>query len=277
MRSIIYVSIFYLFIGSMSHKLRAQGCVAVRQMGGINPLSSNGYTLPKGEFQIGTSYRYFHSFRHFIGSVEQPQRQTKGGGFDENGREKGNAVNIYSHAIDLNLSYALTNRIQINVSIPYVSNERSQVLAVKKDSDGQTTEGIRYSVYAKGLGDIRINSTFWVFDPAKATQGNLLIGAGLKLNTGSHTAKDNGLALDDSGNVVTTRQTMDQAIQPGDGGIGFLLSYRDSKKYIKTSTVLAMDIIYLILKNRMALTRARINLDMMFTLVQINILRALVS
>jgi hypothetical protein len=44
----------------------SQGCVAVRQMGGLNPLSSYGYTLPKGEFQVGAGYRYFHSFIKFI-------------------------------------------------------------------------------------------------------------------------------------------------------------------------------------------------------------------
>src|SRR5260221_3088123 len=224
MKPIFYIFLFFVicFAGALS-KVQAQGCVAVRLMGGVNPLSTNGYTLPKGEFQLGTSYRYFHSFRHFVGSVEQPQRQTTGGGFDENGKEKGNAVNIYSHAVDLNLSYGITNRIQVNVSIPYVNNERSQVLATKKDAvTGETLEGIRYSVFAKGLGDIRINTTYWVFDPTTATKGNLLIGAGLKLNTGSHTAQDYGLALDPTTKaVITTKQTMDQAIQPGDCGIGF--------------------------------------------------------
>ena len=235
MKTKIYLILFILVLGVASHKVQAQGCVAVRQMGGINPLSTNGYTLPKGNFQIGTSYRYFHSFRHFVGSVEQPQRQTSGGGFDENGHEKGNAVNIYSHAIDLNISYAVSDRIQVNVSIPYVHNERSQVLATKKDAvTGQTLEGTRYSVYAKGLGDVRINTTFWVFDPAKATKGNLLIGAGLKLNTGSHTRKDNGLALDPTtGDVITTRQTMDQAIQPGDGGIGFSVELQGFRQIYK--------------------------------------------
>src|SRR6267378_5131800 len=113
--------------------LHAQGCVAVRQMGGINPLSTSGYTLPKGEFQIGTSYRYFHSFRHFVGTEEQPQRQNTGGGFDANGNEKGNAVNIYSHAVDINISYGISDRLQVNLFIPWVHNERSQVLATKKD------------------------------------------------------------------------------------------------------------------------------------------------
>src|SRR6187551_1229677 len=164
MKARIYFSIlFILFSATRYFDANAQGCVAVRQMGGINPLSASGYTLPKGEFQIGTSYRYFHSFRHFVGTEEQPHRQTTGGGFDENGNEKGNAVNIYSHAIDLNISYAITDRLQVNLVVPYVHNERSQVLAVKRDPvTNQTLEGIRYSVFAQGLADIRLSANYWL-------------------------------------------------------------------------------------------------------------------
>src|SRR5882672_3973517 len=157
MKKNLHVPLLFVLscMAASTNSLHAQGCVAVRQMGGINPLSTSGYTLSKGEFQVGTSYRYFHSFRHFVGTTEQPQRQNTGGGFDANGNEKGNAVNIYSHAVDLNISYGITDRLQVNLFIPYVNNERSQVLATKKDPvTGQTLEGTRYSVYAKGIGDI---------------------------------------------------------------------------------------------------------------------------
>jgi hypothetical protein len=236
MKRIVYLTILLVAFLTVTHSnVKAQGCVAVRQMGGMNPLSTNGYTLPKGEFQLGTSYRYFHSFRHFVGSEEQPQRQTTGGGFDENGNEKGNAVNIYSHAVDLNISYGLSDRFQVNLSIPYVHNERSQVLAVTKDPvTGQTLEGIRYSVFAQGLADIRLNTTFWVFNPTTATKGNLLIGAGIKLNSGSHTVQDVGLALDPvTGEVTHPTVTMDQAIQPGDGGIGFSVELQGFRQLYK--------------------------------------------
>lgn len=232
MKSNLYLFIFLLLLitSTVNHNLRAQGCVAVRQMGGINPLSTNGYTLPKGEFLIGTSYRYFHSFRHYVGTEEQPHRQNTGGGFDSNGNEKGNAVNIYSHAIDLNISYALTNRIQLNVSIPYVNNERSQVLATKKDpATGKTLEGTRYSVYAKGLGDIRVSANYWLFNPTAAAKGNLMVGAGLKLNTGSHSVKDNAPQSDGTTQLVV----MDQAIQPGDGGIGVSIELQGFRQLYK--------------------------------------------
>lgn len=204
-------------------QLFSQGCVAVRQMGGVNPLSSNGYTLPKGEFQIGASYRHFHSWRHFVGTEEQPERQTKGGGFDANGKERGNAVNIYSHALDLNISYGLSDRIQLNVSIPYVHNERSQVLTT------DAGDKYRYSVYAQGLGDIRISGSYWVFNPATAHKGNLLVGLGIKTNSGNHSVKDNAPQPDGS----TKSVIMDQAIQPGDGGVGFSLELQGFRQLFK--------------------------------------------
>jgi len=213
----------------------AQGCVAVRAMGGINPLSATGYTLPKGHFQIGTNYRYFHSFRHYVGTEEQTQRQHTGGGFDANGNEKGNAVNIYSHAIDLSISYGISDRFQVNLVIPYVHNERSQVLATKKDpATGQTLEGTRYSVYAQGLADIRMSANYWVFDPATHQNGNLMVGLGVKLNTGSHSKTDDAIALDPTTKqVITQNQTMDQAIQPGDGGIGISVEMQGFKQIYK--------------------------------------------
>lgn len=133
---LIFLSIALMII--INYNSAAQGCVAVRQMGGVTALGSpdNSYNLSKGDLQAGVNYRYFHSWRHFVGTDEQPQRQTLG-----------NAVNIYSHAVDLNLSYGLTNRLQFNLSLPYVHNERSQTLVQNKDT--ATGKLTRYSLFAR--------------------------------------------------------------------------------------------------------------------------------
>lgn len=220
MKKNIYVSILILVVSCACYELRAQGCVAVRQMGGNVVGATSGYNLPKASLQAGVGYRYFHSWRHFVGTEEQPHRQNTGGGHDANGKERGNAVNIYSHAVDLNISYGLTDRIQLNVSIPYVNNERSQVL---RTTAGDTS---RYSVFAKGLGDIRISGNYWVFSPEKATTGNLSLGLGVKLNTGSHSVKDNAPQADGTRANVT----MDQALQPGDGGVGISVELQGFRK-----------------------------------------------
>lgn len=221
---ILFVAIIIVAANSATH---AQGCVAVRQMGGVHTLCggtvSNSYNLGKGEFQVGASYRYFHSWRHFVGTEEQHERQTTGGGIGPDGKDRGNAVNIYSHAVDLNLSYGLSDRFQLNASIPWVHNERSQVL---RSTIIDTT---RYSVYAKGLGDVRLSANYWVFNPEKAQNGNLMLGLGLKLNTGSHSETDEALQVDGS----KLSAVMDQAIQPGDGGIGVSVELQGFKKLYK--------------------------------------------
>jgi hypothetical protein len=208
-----FIFILFLTIAFYTQNMTAQGCVAVRQMGGQNMNTSGSYNLNKGEFQAGANYRYFHSWRHFVGKEEQPHRQTTGGGFDSNGKERGNAVNIYSHAVDLNISYGLTDRIQLNATLPYVNNERSQVLKQKTP----VVNTYRYSVYADGIADARLSVNYWFIDPLKAQKGNIMLGLGVKLNNGSHDETDDAPQTDGTiKNVV-----MDQAIQPGDGGVGF--------------------------------------------------------
>jgi hypothetical protein len=207
-----------LLIVVFNFNAAAQGCVAVRQMGGVTALCGpDAYNLSKGDFQIGVNYRHFHSWRHFVGTDEQPQRQVLG-----------NAVNIYSHAVDLNLSYGLTNRLQFNVSIPYVHNERSQTLTLNKDTaSGKLT---RYSVFAQGLADVRLGLNYWVIAPEKVVNGNLMIGFGLKLATGSHSTTDDALQKDGSHASAVN----DQAIQPGDGGVGFSLEFQGFTKIYKS-------------------------------------------
>jgi hypothetical protein len=220
-RIYIFLLISVLFT---QFKAVAQGCVAVRQMGGVSTLcsSNNSYNLSKGDFQVGTNYRYFHSWRHFVGKEEQPQRQTTGGGLGSDGKDRGNAVNIYSHAIDLNLSYGLTNRIQLYVSIPYVHNERSQVLR----QTAPVKDTFRYSVFAKGLGDVRLGANYWIFDPVQAHKGNLNVGIGIKLPTGGHSEVDQA----PQSNGTFRYSVMDQAIQPGDGGLGISLELQGFKQ-----------------------------------------------
>ena len=226
-----------IILGTLG-KLNSQGCVAVRQMGGLNMCSANSYNLQEGDFQMGVNYRYFHSFRHFVGTDEKVFRQTTQGGFDANGVEKGNAVNIYSHALDFNFSYGISKRFQLNVTIPYVNNERSQVLSLKTvpgDSvflDGknviQVKEGLRYSVYAAGIGDIRISGNYWVYDPETAHRGNLMVGLGIKLPTGRYDATDN--QVPQANGTKLDYQVMDQAIQPGDGGLGISVELQGFKQ-----------------------------------------------
>ena len=221
------IGILIAIIVIAQYKINAQGCVAVRQMGGVNAMcSGNSYNLAKGDVQVGVNYRYFHSWRHFVGTEEQRQRQNTGGGIGADGIDHGNAVNIYSHALDFNFSYGLTNRIQLNLTLPWVSNERSQVLRQTLP----VKDTFRYSVFARGIGDVRLGANYWVIDPLRAHKGNIMVGLGIKLNTGKHDITDQAPQSNGTKRIAV----MDQAIQPGDGGIGFSLEVQGFKKIYKT-------------------------------------------
>lgn len=209
---------------TVSQKIYAQGCVAVRQMGGVHTIcdGGNSYNLKKGDMQVGVNFRKFHSWRHFVGTEEQKQRQNTGGGIGADGIDHGNAVNIYSNALDFNFSYGLTNRLQLNFALPWVSNERSQVLR----QTAPVKDTFRYSVFARGFGDIRVSANYWVFKPETHPNGNLLIGLGVKLNNGKYKATD----VAPQSNGTKRIAVMDQAIQPGDGGIGFTVEAQGFKK-----------------------------------------------
>jgi hypothetical protein len=232
MKKILSILLCAFLLIVISNNSNAQGCVAVRQMGGVNALScgnaatsSNSYNLSKGDLQVGTNYRYFHSWRHFVGREEQKHRQYTNGGIGTDGRDRGNAVNIYSHAVDFNFSYGLTNRLQLNLSIPWVHNERSQVLR----QTAPIVDTFRYSVYARGLGDVRLGANYWIFNPDIATKGNLNVGIGIKLNTGSHSETD----IAPQTNGTKRIAIMDQAIQPGDGGVGFSIEVQGFREIYK--------------------------------------------
>lgn len=169
--AILYTTSLFVFLLSVSVGY-TQGCVAIRQFSscGAELLSSGLVDLAPGGWQVGANYRYFRSFRHFRGDVEQPQRV-----------EQGTEVINHSHAWDLNVSYGISNRFFANASLPVVYNERSSLY-----EHGRTE---RHSSFSSGLGDARIGLGFWVFNPEKHMGSNLSVGLGLKMPTGNYDAR----------------------------------------------------------------------------------------
>jgi hypothetical protein len=192
----IYIIIVVFVAGIL--KTQAQGCVAVRSVGGVCNLNgSRSNFLQKGEFQLSTSFRYFKSFRHFKGREEQPQRV-------ENGTE----VINHSSSLDITLTYALNQRLNLNLNIPLVYNDRSSLY----EHGGKE----RHHTYSKGLGDIRLSASYWLLNPDTYKNFNLAVGLGVKSNSGNYNAQDVFYTADGS----TVTKPVDQSIQPGDGGWG---------------------------------------------------------
>lgn len=189
----------------------AQGCVA----GGFCPLSPISPTAPgeltnslvtAGHWQGTVAYRWFRSDRHFVGDVEQPQRQA-------NGTEVINDV----HSLDLSLTYGITKRWSATVTLPFIEADRSSLYEHDRTN--------RHSMHSGGLGDIRLVTDVWLLDPPTHMNGNIALGVGFKAPTGDDHASD--IAYRATGPVV---RPVDASTQPGDGGWGIILELQAYQK-----------------------------------------------
>jgi len=193
--------------------VRGQGCVVSRGAG--MPACMMGIHLgeqtpPEAGWQASVGYRYLHSDRHFTGSHEDVERQ-----------DQGSEVINTSHFIDLGISYAFTPRFSASITFPFSVQDRSQVV---RSNDVQRTILQRYSTQSSGLGDMRLMGNLWVLDPHEHMQGNILLGMGVDLPTGQDDVTDTFQAFDaKSKQIVPVERTVDQSIQPGDGGWGLVL------------------------------------------------------
>ena len=179
--------------------VRAQGCVAIRSTGAV-------CTKPHAEaiksWHLNSTYRYFKSFRHFVGSEEQKERM-----------EHHTEVINWNHTINLTLVRTFNNRWSAAIDVPVISNRRSSLYEHGGNSGG---EKARHETKSFGIGDIRLVASRWMFDPMKS-KCNIQLGIGLKLPTGDYQVQD-FFIKNDSTKVLGP---VDQSIQLGDGGTGF--------------------------------------------------------
>lgn len=185
--------------------LLGQGCVQSRGVACAMVMEGDSYVQPN-TWEATVGYRWLHSDRHFVGGIEQPQRQS-------NGSE---VVND-SHFFDLTATYGLTKRLSLNLTVPFVYSDRSSLY----EHDGTN----RHSMTASGLADVRLTGTFWVFDPEKSHNGNLAFGLGAKVPTGDYEAT--AIAYRSTGPAL---RYVDQSIQPGDGGWGVVVETQGYRK-----------------------------------------------
>ena len=155
-------------------------------------------------------YRYQASSRHFIGTVEQKQRELSH-----------NQIQNNYHLFDLAVSYQLSRRWSINGSLPLLDAHRNQLYPPK---------GF-YRV--AGIGDMSVGVQTWLFRPPTESGGNIALGINFKAPTGRSNYRSS--AVTSKGQVV--QATADQSIQPGDGGYGLALSTQAYHPFVfKTMT-----------------------------------------
>ncbi len=218
-----YTIIFIAGLILNASDANAQGCVAVRGMscsGGTQALGLS--SLEQGQFQFSASYRYFQSYKHFVGDVEQTQRVALG-------TQVVNTVNN----IDLGLAYGLTNRLSVTLNLPVSFFDRSQLLSSDIKLNPQW---LRFHTGAQGIGDIRLSADYLLFNPASA-KGNVSVGAGIKIPTGNANAQGTFHNVLKDGRDSTTVHAVDQSIQLGDGGWGFTVQTQGFFSIFKNASV----------------------------------------
>ena len=148
---------------------------------------------------LGFGYRFQPSSRHFIGTVEQKQREIN----------HTQIQNTY-HLMDFSLNREISKRWSANINLPLVFAYRNQLYVPRGE----------FRVNA--IGDITLGPRFWVFKPPTESGANIGIGVNLKLPTGKYNAM--GAATDRAGRPIMA--TADQSIQAGDGGTGFSFDFQ---------------------------------------------------
>ncbi len=201
---IVCVLMSFLFISPVL-KTNAQGCVAVRS-NGASCTRLHADTTGGKNWQLNMGYRYFHSFRHFVGTEEQKQRV-----------ENQTDVRNYQHAVDLTVIRNINTRWSVAVNLPLLSNRRSSMY--EHYGNNSSNPNARQSTRSVGIGDLRISASHWLFDPLLSPKANIQVGLGLKLPTGDYSYQD-FFVKNDSTKVLGP---VDQSIQLGDGGTGISL------------------------------------------------------
>ena len=193
--------IFFLFIVicSSAYKLQAQGCVAIKSNGGYCTMSAHDHVMKDSTpWTLSINDRFYRSYKHFVGAVEQKQRV-----------DQGTQVINHANTTDLNLSRRLEKGWSVAIDIPVIENTRSSLY----EHGGKS----RHSTSSYGLGDIRLAVYKWIIDPARSAKANIQVGLGMKLPTGDYKYQDR-FYVNDSTSIVGP---VDQSIQLGDGGLGF--------------------------------------------------------
>lgn len=187
----IYIFLFISFVFTQT-KTSAQGCVAIKGTAGIcgRPSDAKGW-------ELNLNNRYYTSYKHFVGTIEQKHRID----------EKSNVIN---HAYELSITAirTLNARWSLAATVPVMAFGRSSLY----EHDRQN----RHSTHSFGIGDARFSAYRWMLDPATSHKGNFQLGVGLKLPTGNYNYQDYFYRKPDS----AVLGPVDQSIQPGDGGTG---------------------------------------------------------
>ena len=200
MRKIVLSMLSVLLLIMAVEKTQAQGCVAIRSVGGFCSAGGEGHVDTASKWQLSVNNRYFKSFRHFVGTQEQKQRMA----------QQTEVIN-HQYTMDLALYHQVNARWSVMLDVPIEANTRSSLY--------EHSNLGRFQTHSFGVGDIRLAVYSWILDPVKMPKGNVQAGLGLKLPTGSYNYSDYFHLTDSTKRLGP----VDQSMQLGDGGTGVTL------------------------------------------------------
>jgi hypothetical protein len=185
-------------------------CVSSSSSDGQEISGGDSNAPGEGQWTLSIGYRGMRSARHFVGTVEQHERQ-----------EQATAVVNKVHLFDVAVGYALTPRLTLTASVPIVFAKRKS---------GRTPDRVFHS---SGIGDISLGARMWLIRPPSETRQNVAFGFGLKLPTGKPDVTNTFMTA--TGPVTSVA---DQSIQLGDGGVGMVFDMQ-AYKAVKFMTFFA--------------------------------------
>jgi hypothetical protein len=175
-------------------------------------LSEGGRSRHGWELSIG--FRKQRSHRHFIGTVEQKEREAQH-------TEIVNDIYLW----DVALTYKFNARSSLSVGVPIQNATR--VSPARFNAAGVQTS-LKAVSHGSGIGDISVSGRVWLLDPGRERppRQNISFSFGVKLPTGNEGVTD----------VVNGRTVVvDQSIQVGDGGWGIALGTDMYKRVWRTT------------------------------------------
>jgi hypothetical protein len=162
--------------------------------------------LRRHGWQLSVGYRRLTADQWFVGTQISPP-------------PGGEPVNFEIHTVDLNATFAVTERVNVTLTLPFISGRFSAKV---------WPDGIRHTQSSSGLGDLSLVASAWLQNPATHSEGNGALGVGVKAPTGSNTVSSPYYTA--SGPVPFTAH---QGIEPGDGGWGIILQAQAYQKIFR--------------------------------------------
>lgn len=167
--------------------------------------------LEPDQWQFNFGWRYQYSDRHFTGFSEEEER-------DHEDSQVKNTI----HMLTFGATYGWDEQTAVTITLPYFMNERSQ--------QNRAFPGERRFTAARGIGDLSVLARRWLLDTQENPTHNFGVGLGIKLPTGEDNVQDSIKVIADSDGDGDTEpmlrsQTVDQSIQPGDGGFGLIVDF----------------------------------------------------